>query len=260
MTADGQHVRRDFVNKKIIEGLKELYAAPKPQRKDAFLRKLAAKESWRNSNGITDSLSYGKFLTGQLKYMRKYNFLISLVLFGIALAGTGSMNRDILWVLSAFVPFLALSAVLEGRKSTRFGMEELELASKFSMKSVLMARLMILGISDALLLGVVLPVMLMSGKKEVLYTGVYILLPYLMAAFWGLYLTRKVRGGEEETLCFLAAALVSLGFLVMRILDVRFFEAAYYWNWAAAVVVLTALTGRECMRLLKETEEYSWNL
>lgn len=244
------------MNKKIIKGLKKIYAAPKPAEKEKFLEALALEREQRDGKAF----GFGEFLTTQLRYIRKYNFLIGLGLFGIALAGTGGMDKDILWILSAFVPFLALSAVLEGRKSARFGMEELELASRFSMKSVLMARLIILGISNVVLLGGILPGILMAGKQEVLYTGVYILFPYLLTAFFSLYLTRKVRGREGGTLCFAAAALVSLGFILLRNLYAQFYETAYYWKWAACVLIFIVLTGRECTTLIKESEEYSWNL
>lgn len=244
------------MNRKIKEGLKKIYEAPEPLEKEEFLTRLALEKE----QGEVNHFAYRDFLVSQLLYMRKYNFVISLGLFVFTLAGFGSMNVDILWVLSAFVPFLALSAALESRKSVQYGMEELELASRFSMKSILMARLIILGISNVVLLGGILPVILMAGKEKLLYTGVYILVPYLLTAFLSLYMVRKTRGREGFYLCFSAAGLVSLGFVIMRDLYMQFYEMAYYWKWAVAVVIFLVLTGRECMTLLKESEEFSWNL
>ena len=51
------------------------------------------------------------------------------------------MNSNVLWITAALLPFVALLAVTEGTRSAVYGMEELELATRFSLKSVLLARL-----------------------------------------------------------------------------------------------------------------------
>lgn len=243
------------MSKKIKKYLKELYTAPVPLEKEKFLKKLALEIADRELDGN----SYGTFFQSQIRYMQKYNVVISLGLFWLTLARAGRMDPDILWTISAFVPFLALSAVLEGKRSVRYGMEELELASRFSLKFIIMARLIILGAGDMLLLGGILPVILMMGKEKVLYAGFYMLVPYLLTAFLSLYLTRKTRGKEAFYLCFFAAVLVSMGFVILRNSYMQFYELPCYWKWAAAGIVFLVLTGRECITLLKESEEYSWN-
>ena len=50
-------------------------------------------------------------------------------------AGAGALGTD-LWITAALLPFLVPLAVSEGAKSTLYGMEELETASRFSRKSV----------------------------------------------------------------------------------------------------------------------------
>ncbi|MCM1467522.1 MAG: hypothetical protein NC086_05190 [Alistipes sp.] len=244
------------MNRKIKEGLKEIYSAPAPLEKETFLAGLGM-ETGEEQNGI---LSYKDFLLSQFRYMQKHNFAVSLGLFVFTLLFFAGTDVDVIWILSAFAPFLALSAAMEGKRSVRYGMEELEMASRFSMKSVLMARLILLETGNLFLLGVVLPVILMAGKEKMLYTGFYILVPYLLTAFLSLYTLRKVRGSEGGWLCFAAAGMVSLGFIILRNMCVRFYEMSYYGKWAAAVAVFLALTVRECGQLLKEAEECSWSL
>ena len=55
-------------------------------------------------------------------------------------------------ILSASIPFLALATIAEAGCSARFGMEELELSSRFSLQAVLCARLGILNGENLLLL------------------------------------------------------------------------------------------------------------
>ena len=60
-------------------------------------------------------------------------------------------------ILSACIPFLALATIAEAGCSARFGMEELELSSRFSLQAVLCARLGILNGENLLLLGALMP-------------------------------------------------------------------------------------------------------
>ena len=60
-------------------------------------------------------------------------------------------------ILSACIPFLALATIAEAGCSARFGMEELELSSRFSLQAVLCAWLGILNGENLLLLGALMP-------------------------------------------------------------------------------------------------------
>lgn len=73
-----------------------------------------------------------------------------------------------LWITAALLPFLVPLAVSEGAKSTLYGMEELETASRFSRKSVLLARLCLIGTFHAVLL---LALTLLLGGSQGLSLG-----------------------------------------------------------------------------------------
>ena len=79
---------------------------------------------------------------------------LAAVLRGAASGGLGRscMNPNVLWITAALLPFVALLAVTEGTRSAVYGMEELELATRFSLKSVLLARLCLVGSLHAVLL------------------------------------------------------------------------------------------------------------
>ena len=85
--------------------------------------------------------------------------------------------------LAAMIPVLALSFVAEGSRSVRYGMAELEMASKFSMKAVLMAKFTILGIENAVLLAVLLPLLMRNKYYGLLSAAIMILFPYLLSCF-----------------------------------------------------------------------------
>ncbi len=55
-------------------------------------------------------------------------------------------SENTVWIVSAFTPFLALLLIAESTKSAIYGMNELEMSARFSLKSVVLARLIILGV------------------------------------------------------------------------------------------------------------------
>ena len=73
-------------------------------------------------------------------------------------------------------------------------MEELELATRFSLKSVLLARLCLVGSLHAVLLLCLTLLCRGTGAASFGRTVVYLLVPYLLTAYGGLWLSRRLRG------------------------------------------------------------------
>lgn len=123
-----------------------LYQPPAPQRKGAFLERLEP-----------PGLSTGEFLFSQLFYLRPWNWLLAAAIF---VAGLFLMKNQLpqqIRLVSALLPFAALSTVTELHRSARCRMEELEMASRFSLKTLLLARLTLLGLGNLLLLCALFP-------------------------------------------------------------------------------------------------------
>ena len=137
--------------KQLQEALKRFYEAPPPKEKGRFLEFLSQELP-------SPGPGRGSFLRVQAGYIGKWNWGISLavLLAGIWAADSGS--RELFQLIAAAVPFLALALAAETGRSARYGMEELELAARFSLKAVVAARMGILGIGNLLLLGILIPV------------------------------------------------------------------------------------------------------
>lgn len=54
--------------------------------------------------------------------------------FLIALMGARAFEKDVLWVISALIPFIALSLVTENARSNTYSMAEFEMSARFSLK------------------------------------------------------------------------------------------------------------------------------
>ena len=126
--------------------LKLAFEAPMPLKKRQFLRTIEP-----------SGMNMFEFLISQLGYIRKWIWGVSLLIFSVSLIGSVFLSVEMLWIISAMTPLLALIIVAESGRSEYYTMAELELATRFSLRSVILARLTILGLENAVLLCFLIP-------------------------------------------------------------------------------------------------------
>ncbi len=234
------------MKKEIKAGLKEIYEAPPSLKKDEFLQRIGEPE-----------LTHLEFLRMQVHYIRKGNWLISVVFFLSALFALRQAELEVLWPISAFVPFLALSVVAENSRSLRYGMEELELSSRFSLKAIVMARMGVIGLGNLMLLLILAA--FVWRRSSLLTAGVYLLLPYLLATFLNLMLVRKVSGKESIYSCLGMTILASAASVLPGVMNISIMGLMRSGYWAALLAGTAILAGREIKKLLQQSEELVWN-
>lgn len=222
-----------------------LYQPPAPQRKRAFLERLEP-----------PGLSTGEFLLSQLFYLRPYNWLLAAAIFAAALSIVEKQRPEQIRLVSALLPFAALSTVTELHRSARCQMEELEMASRFSLKTLLLARLTLLGLGNLLLLCALFPLMMGWGELPLAETGFYLLCPYCLTSLLCLMITRRFRGGESVYLCAGAAAVVSVLCCMWQKMPPVLFGVTGY---GGVTLLLLALMLWEYRRYLFCREELVWN-
>ncbi len=236
------------MNQRLKNELRAAFHAPAPERKAAFLKQHRRRE-----------LGRWELAAIQAGYIPWWIWGASLALFGAILWVAYHVRGMGAWYAAALTPFLALLAVTENGRSQFYQMEELELACRMGRHSVVLARMVSLGLFHlALLAGLTTPLAAWGGLA-LARTGVYLLTPYLLTAALGMELTRRARGREGLVACGGGAALVSaLGlFLATRraVLDLP----EGFLLWVAALALSTAAAGIEVMRSLREMEELQWN-
>lgn len=166
---------------------------------------------------------------------------------------------EAIWALSSVMPFLALTIISEWMRSMAYGMFELEQATRFSFKSVVLARLGILGIVNFLLFLFCLFLGGMQSDTELLKAAVYLATPYLATVFLGLWVMRKTGFRESEYVCLgIAVAVSALGILMRLSAKILLSAEAVKW-WGLLAVILLALVIEEFCNGLKKTEAYIWN-
>lgn len=228
--------------------LQNAFEPPAPKRKDVFFRSISQPE-----------ISNLSFMVSQAGYIRKYVWGISAVIFGTAFAGTWILEKDVLWVISALLPFAAVSAVAENNRSNTFLMCELEMAARFSLKSVVLARMGILGLVHLLLLIFLIPVCAQYDAMSVFRTGVYLLVPYLLTTTLSLWAARRIQGMESMYVCMGTAVCVSGIHIVIRALFPVFFGENYVMIWVLVLAAVMGAAVKEWKKMIKQTEELAWN-
>lgn len=235
------------MNKKLHRELKSCYPAPPPLRKSDFLDRLPLPE-----------LTLFQFVRIQISYISKWIWLFSALLFAGALFFGQIPDKQLLSLFSAALPFLVFAAVCELGRAERFGMNELEAASRFPHKAVVLAKMGILGLENGLLLAALSPVFLLYCRIPVIYLGIHILLPYLLTAFSNLYIARKIHGPESFYTCMAVTVLISVFFAAVPLFP-SLGELLLQTKTWLLIGVLVILTGNECRKIIFKTEEILWN-
>ena len=235
-------------NKRIRQALEDVFTAPYPMGKAAFLKQHRRCE-----------LGYPRLVVLQVRYIRWWVWLLSLMLSGFILIMVGRSGKSALWCISALTPFFALMVITENGWAQLYQMEELELACRMSRQSAILARMVAIGLFHLSLFTLLAPLLAAYRTVEVVQAGVYLLTPYFLTAALGLELSRHFRGRDGLLACSAAAVTVSvLGPLAETVRPAMYqTENLVLWGAALAAVFIAAAT--ELTLQIKGLGELQWN-
>lgn len=232
------------MKRKLKNELTEYFEAPKPEKKQAFVRKYTMRK-----------MNLSHIVAMQARYISKGVWIFSGLFFGITCLVAQIAEPGYVSMVLALIPFLVILSVTESVRSYRYGMEELELSTRFSLKSILLARMVMLGLGNFVILSAAM--LLLKGTLQV--RMVYWMAPYFLTAGGSLYIVRKLRGNESTFPCFaLAASVCALELCLFMRADV-FFAPKYAWVWIGACVIGVIMAVRESYRTIRMTEDLAWN-
>ena len=239
------------MSNQLKRSIQKAFAAPEPdqQEKARFLRTLPQPQ-----------IGMFRFIFVQVSYVRKISWVLSGLILLLALFCACNINEDTLWVISAFVPILGLLAVTEGNRSMMYGMSEFEMSTRFSLKSVVMARMSVLGVLDFIVLVCAIPLCYTGSGFSLLQTGLYLLVPYMLTVNISLWIIRRFQGRETVYVCMSVAALIGGANVGLHFITDLIYQNAYIVWWFILSVLLFAGMAHEIYLAIKQTEEYTWNL
>lgn len=239
-------------NKTIIAQMKELCIAPKSEGKSEFFNRLEEKGFVCQRPVV---MSHGEFLAGQLGYIDKWIWVLS-----------GALLVFIIWCCSqntgnypfAMTPMLAGGMLVETGRSHRWKMDELEYASRFSLRSIVLARMFLIGLIDTAGLLIVIVVVRSYLSYSLFRVFLYMMVPYLMASFLGSVYERKRR--RDAGFGSLAICLLSSGaFSAAPFFAEHLYEESMTFLWMTAFFLLASSFVANIRGYLKEMEEPVWN-
>jgi len=238
-------------DKKYIKAaLKEVYEAPEPENRKAFFRNVR----------ISRAGSTRFMLSQQILYMRKFVWILSVALIGVLVWLSRYVSVEIMWPITACMPFVAMIAVTENMRSNAYKMAELEMAARFSLKTVVFARMTILGGFHLLLLLVLVFFTGRNTELSFLKAGVYLLVPYLMTTVVSMHAARRLRGNEVNYVCMGIATIVAALDAVMQGMVPFALTDECFGYWVLLLVVLIVCTVIEYCKNIFRMEEALWSL
>lgn len=239
------------MNRQLKKSIQKVFEPRKPnqQEKERFLRTLPQPK-----------ISMLQFALIQAAYLRKWVLLLSILLLFPALIGNYCIELNTLWVVSAFVPFLGFLAVAESTRSTMYGMNELEMSARFSLKSVVLARMSVLGLVDGFIFCCFVPLCCISNHTSFLQTGICLFVPYLLTVNISLWITHHFRSKEVIYACMCVAVLVSIVSVWLHFMTDFIYQLSYIKWWLILFYILVGTMIYEIYCTIKQTEELAWNL
>lgn len=228
--------------------LQQAFAPPPPAGKRAFLRQHRYPQ-----------MNMTEFLQSQLGYIRKRVWCIAALIFIIAVLGAVILSFDMLWIIASCAPILAMSLLSESGRSAYYEMAELEMATRFSLRNVILARLGLLGGANLLLFLLLLPIGLLNNTFTPFAAGLYIITPFMLTVSVGLMITRKFRGQDGLYACIALSVFVSAAVFLSHLQTPALYQEQHVLWWAFALTTLTISVFRYSAGIIQQTEELSWN-
>lgn len=233
----------------IKELLKESFKAPEPEDRQRFLKTIRPRE-----------ISTLDLLLQQARFIRLPVWLVFFLTVALAILGSLLKLDDTESLIPAVMPFAAAVAVLETGRSGKYGMTELEMATRFSLRSVIFARMTVLGAVTLFVLCVSSPVIAAAFGGKTAVTAVRLMIPYLVTMIISLHVERTLRGRNEGYASLVVAAAVFVSVLwfdqFQPAIVLKYINVLSHRGFAI-VAVLAAAAAFEQWKTITRAEAYA---
>ena len=239
-------------NERLISQIRDFFPSPDPEKKREFFQQLKEQGMTKRPPMV---MSQGEFVAGQLFYIEKRIWVLSglwlLIIAGICCRHPGNYPF-------ALTPILAAGILLETGRSYRWKMAELEHASRFSLRSVIFARMFLMGAADTAGLLIVILIVRPFFSYSLIRVFLYMMVPYLTASWLGsVYerLCRTAHGLGSMLICLLSSAFFAAAPAFFSFL----YEERMTALWAAAFILMACSLAGTVRGRIDSMEEAVWN-
>lgn len=234
------------MNNKMREALRNAFEAPQPERKREFLAKMRPRK-----------VSTARMLLTQASYIRKSVWILSVFILLITIIGISRSPDRVVQFLGAVTPFAAAIGVLETYRSYNYQMSELEQATRFSLRSVIYARMLMIGVVNLAVIFLSATVLAARFETSLFLMASKIIIPYLITMSAGLHIERTAFGRNNAYISVAVAAVISFLVLWADAAGLSFL-ALLSGGWVMTMAAgLFAITIWEVFRTIRFTEAYA---
>lgn len=229
------------------DALNMAFYAPEPKNKQVFLKNLRPRE-----------VGMIEMLFQQVRYIRVSVWILTAAIIALTILGAWMNRGETGELIPVIMPFLAAVSVLENNRSRKYGMSELEMVTRFSLRSVIFARMLILGLAFLFMIAITSPILVMAFGGEMLVTAMHMLIPYLVTMTISLQIERSIWGRRLEYGTLAIAMLITALMVWIRDYDMALVNSYMEMvkNWGVLIVlVLAVITVFEQWRTIECVEE-----
>lgn len=220
------------------------YAVEPSVRKAEFIKKYQFRE-----------LNYLQILSMQFQYMGPQLALLCGCVLAVLLGAAVNVSENFARFIAVLVPVAALIAMTGLGRSSAYAMDEIEMSSRFSLRTLRIMRIGIVGIAGLfVMLAVSCALKILTGAAF-LPAVAFAAVPYLLTTFLSMLLIRHWHSPHNIYGCAVIAGCISV--LALGRMEALLLCSSLLY---AALPVLIALTAAEFCRYIKESEELQWNL
>lgn len=161
--------------------------------------------------------------------------------------------------ISGVMPVVAVTAISGFGRSERFRMDELEMSTRFSLRTVTMARLIVIGVIDMIVIVMELFISKRLLQIKMIQMFLIITVPYLIATSGCLMITRKLHSKNDIALCIVFEACICF---ICTLTNVNTPWNILFLGTSLSYIIfaiLCVLLGIEINKLIKGDNK-SWNL
>ena len=233
-------------NKQLIDQLKNAYDV-QSNSKARFIRTIKKPNT-----------SLFSFLINQSKLISSKIYISCLIYFTILLFLLLSFDSAKQYmVLAAGIPFFSLLLISIVDTSRVYRMEELEMATLYSLKMVVMARMIIMSIITISLIMIMAMCTSKINNQSLILIISYFFIPYFLNMYLSLLILKKCRN-DGIKYCFVISSIICL--LILYLVDnpVPVFINPYCY--IGLLLVLITLSIIESRNYICGLENYVWNL
>ena len=236
-----------MTDKEIQKLIKSAYFLPESKEEIEFIKRHEKR-----------SLRIFEIVKHEFSFMGVQSIFSAIILCLVFYVLSKSESIDLVWGASAFLPVCSVIPILFLEKSNRYGMNELEAASRFSLRFIKLVRAFIVGIFSLILIGGVCLILSHSGSVRGIEFVMLIAFPYMLSNCLAMHVARKWHRKDNIIGLILVCLLCSVvPFGVRAIINMGQIATISCWIvFIATAVVLV----REFSMYIRESENLSWNL